>query len=77
MSSVINFITLYLLTISISYSYACTSDELRELMVNSCSNLKKLTFELLKQQQIPLLGFDSTSCCDPDKIKMCRIIFCH
>ena len=71
--SIINFIILYLLCISINYSYTCTSDDIRGIIINSCDNVKKLSFELLKHQT----PFDWTTCCDPDKIEMCSRYFCH
>ena len=51
----------------INYSYTCTSeDQLRDLMINSCTLFKKLK-----------LSFDFTSCCDQDKIKICARYFCN
>lgn len=59
---------LFLLCMMINFSFSvCTSDQIRDIMIESCNLKNKKLFD----------QYDFSKCCLQDKIKICVRHFCH
>lgn len=68
----------YVLLITIymfNYSYTCSSDQIRDIMINSCNILQLSESKLLKLVN----SFDHSLCCTTDSniLAICARYFCY
>jgi hypothetical protein len=57
-----------------SYSHACSLDDIREIVINSCNLIEKSSNISFKKP------FDYISCCDTHDsniVQLCARFFCH
>jgi hypothetical protein len=75
----INFYTLLICCMMLHYSYTCSSDQIRDIMINSCNTIRSTS--LLESKVFLLLdSFDYSLCCDttdPNIVNICARYFCH
>ena len=59
-----------------NYSYTCSSDKIRDVMINSCNILTSSESKILESLSN---SFNYSLCCDADPsiVNICARYFCH